>query len=96
MKLHEWLASRNPPPPPALAARINEAVAAFPGDDQPFDVLVDAAQAILATLPAGRQGALDLLAADALLTYAFEVSAEECASIAERADSAISRIASLA
>ncbi len=96
MKVHEWLASRNPPPPPALAARINESVAGFQGNDLPFDVFVNAAQAILATLPDGRQGALDLLAADALLTYAFEVSAEECGSMDDRADTVITRIASLA
>lgn len=102
MNLEEWIASRTPAPPPALAGRIRDAVAeavAGAGNEagtDPFDVLVEAARGILETLPGGRSGALDLLAADALLSYAFEAAADDCDSLAERADSAIGRIASLA
>jgi hypothetical protein len=43
-----------------------------------------------------RQSALDLLAIDALVTYAFETAADEPVSLEERAGRALARIAALA
>ena len=43
--------------------------------------------------PMSRAQALDLLAADALLTYAFEAAADEPQSLVARADDAMLRIA---
>jgi hypothetical protein len=45
---------------------------------------------------AGRDMALDLLSADALMTYAFEAAAEDPDSIAALADAAMRSIGSLA
>jgi hypothetical protein len=43
-----------------------------------------------------RESALDLLAVDALITYAFEAAADEPSSLEERAGQALARIAALA
>jgi hypothetical protein len=43
-----------------------------------------------------RDCALDLLAADALVTYAFELAADDPSRIAERAQRAMARLAALA
>ncbi|HVF39631.1 MAG TPA: hypothetical protein VM939_06990 [Gemmatimonadaceae bacterium] len=95
--LGEWIASREPAPPPALTRRMKEAIDSL-GDDggsTRFDSLITAATRILRTLPDDRGAALALLAADALITYAFESAAEECDALSARADDAIRRIASL-
>ena len=83
--LKEWLASRIPPPQPRLAARLEAAVAdSTDTRDQIPQSLVEAACAVLReTLEqpnTARDGtvALDLLAADALITYAVEAAAEDC------------------
>ncbi|HEX6938456.1 MAG TPA: hypothetical protein VF158_03530 [Longimicrobiales bacterium] len=81
-----WLERRRPEPPPALRERMVEAVRAVgapaAGDAgvPPVAGLLGAAaldrlRAVLAA-PGGRAAALDLLAADALLTYACEAAAE--------------------
>ena len=78
-----WLDGRRPAPPPALRARLNRAV----------DELLPAPRSVLPAYLAqlgrtllegvagkpkgGRELALDLLAADAFATYAFEAQAEE-------------------
>ena len=63
------------------------------------DALVDASEAALRRLLVDgcltRQSALDLLAVDALVTYAFEAAAAEPASIEERAGRALAGIAAL-
>jgi len=78
-----WLEARRPTPPPALRARLNRAVEELL--PAPSSVL----PAYLAQLgrrlldgvagkpKGGRELALDLLAADAFATYAFEAQAEE-------------------
>jgi hypothetical protein len=99
----EWLARREPMPPPALRARLEAEL----GDA----LRIDAAQAADLCLAAGarvltsvlygggcdatRESALDLLAADALVTYAFEAAAESPAGLASRATAAMHRIAAL-
>lgn len=82
----EWLDRRRPAPPEALRRRIDDAVgsAAEPAGDTravPGHAAVLAAAALdrldrVIEAPSGRAAALDLLAADALLTYACEAAAE--------------------
>ena len=78
----EWLRTRDPAPPPELAARLAEIVGSSAcGDAQLPDTLSDAAERVLAGLCEERSGALDLLAADALITYALEAAAEDCRNV---------------
>ena len=77
-ELSHWLAARRPTPPPALgehlAAPLADARLALPLH------LADLGRTVLArvagTPEEGRALALDLLAADAFVTYAFEAQAE--------------------
>ncbi|HEX7122070.1 MAG TPA: hypothetical protein VF178_06825 [Gemmatimonadaceae bacterium] len=100
MILHEWLGGEGPPPPPALARRIAELAAPFdasPGD-APQRYLM-AAEAALRRLvqagPATRASALDLLAIDALVTYAFEVATAEPDRLVPFAREAMVRLAAV-
>jgi hypothetical protein len=82
-----WLRGRRPAPPERLARRMEAALQAVDADDDVSHALGNAAFACLqASLEAGpgRAAALDLLAADALLTYAWEAAAEEGADGLER------------
>jgi hypothetical protein len=90
----DWLARRRPAPPDALrahlAAAITDRAEALP------DHLALEGAALLARVMAepgsGRERALDLLAADAFVTYAFEAQAERdvggLAALAARIDRA--------
>jgi hypothetical protein len=77
-ELAHWLETRRPTPPPALAEHLRAPVAdarlALPLH------LADLGRVLLARVAAapqeGRALALDLLAADAFVTYAFEAQAE--------------------
>jgi hypothetical protein len=64
------------------------------------DRLVDSSEAAMRRLLGDgcltRESALDLLAVDALVTYAFEAAADEPAAIEDRAQRALARIAALA
>jgi hypothetical protein len=77
-ELLDWLDARRPAPPPTLRAHLGRRVQEGPGALP--DHLADAGRALLARVLArpesGRELALDLLAADALVTYAFEAQAE--------------------
>jgi hypothetical protein len=73
-----WLATRQPVPPERIGAHV---AAAVPGDGAPSpEALARAGASLLRRVAAapdgGRELALDLLAADALITYAFEAQAE--------------------
>lgn len=102
MTIRDWLSERTPSPPDRLRARIDDAL----GDaaNQPVSdatsVNVAAAEALLRDLlsrpSAGRESALDLLAVDALVTYAFESASTDPASLAAHADDAMRRLAALA
>jgi hypothetical protein len=109
--LKAWLDSRTPPPPDRLARRMEAALAesADTGPGKISERLTIAALAILTQLghdetrrpdpsgPAGRVSAdaLDLLAADALVTYAAEAAAEECQSFVATTDVMIARLAAI-
>jgi len=101
MTLDEWLGSRTPPAPPKLQARLHAALrpwlhAAATGAPQ---FCLAAAEDLLRHLMAdpsnGRGRALDLLAADALVTYAFEAASEHPETLAQCAEAATLRIARL-
>ena len=96
VRLADWLASRTPPPPPELAARIKASVgdascsrAALPGK------LVEHSLHFLKSIGDARESADDLLTADALITYAMEAAAENCQHLDALAADAAKRIASL-
>ena len=98
-----WVADRAPTPPPLLTARIAALYDAAPHDQSTTvsaERCVDAAaQAVGALLTHGatsRATALDLLAADALATYAFELASERPQELAALADTAMRRFAALA
>ena len=93
--LREWLSSRTPPPPAKLAERLAEIVGdvAFESAGAANLLLERGIQTLRSAL-SDRDGALDLLAADALITYAMEAAADECATMDVTAAEAIQRIAS--
>ncbi len=85
-----WLEARRPAPPSAPRARLESFVT---DTDLPLpDQLAELGRQVLARVTArpdgGRELALDLLAADAFVTYAFEAQAEAdvagLAALAER------------
>lgn len=98
--VERWLATREPAPPPALAARLRELLgpsALAAREREATEVLLAAGEAVLARLlreaKTTRESALDLLAADALVTYAFEAAAEAPAALEERAARSMASIA---
>ncbi|HET7457158.1 MAG TPA: hypothetical protein VFJ74_05865 [Gemmatimonadaceae bacterium] len=92
--LEAWLAARRPAPPPALARRLREVLA---GNEPNLRSCRDAAESLLARLLdedcAVRDSALDLLVADSLVTYAFEIAADDPTSLEGEAELAMRRIA---
>ena len=102
MTLAEWLQARTPTPPATLLARLDALVARLDAASGPdvADVLIGASERLLAELlregGSTRDSALDLLAADALMTYAFEAAADDIARLDERAAQTMARIASIA
>jgi hypothetical protein len=84
-RVEHWLAMRTPARPDALAARMSGMIGELPAPVVRNDTLTEAlaglgvaALARVAQRPEADPGlALDLLAADAFVTYAFEAAAEE-------------------
>ena len=101
MTVLAWLQSRTPPPPAAMTARVVEALGGRADEDasETFTACLDAAAALLEELlreeDLGRDSAIDLLAADALVTYAFEAAAADADELTDRAGAAMTRIAAL-
>ena len=102
MTVGEWLAARTPAAPSALRARLEAQLGDALSEDarEASSRFLDAGERLVATLLASgstsRDSALDLLAADALVTYAFEAASEAPAGLATRASEAMVRIAALA
>ena len=98
--LEEWLGSREPAPPDALLARMRAEIRKLGESESHADpkALADAGASILKTLDdAGcteRAAALDLLAADALFTYAFEAAAESKSEIEAAAKHVLEKVTS--
>ena len=101
MTLSAWLDSRRPVPPPALRARIDGALGETLRSDagDALESCLSAGERLVETLlrnnATTRDSALDLLAADALVTYAFEAGSDRPRELAARARDAMMRIASL-
>ncbi len=101
MTIGEWLATRTPAPPPQLMLRVRDVLGDVTDDDARFaaDRCIDAAERMVARLlregRTGRDSAADLLAADALVTYAFEAAGEDPARLVDRARDAMLRLARL-
>jgi hypothetical protein len=94
VRLTDWLATRVPAPPDALAQRLAEIV----GDDscRPDELparLIQHTEDILRRIGDDRSHATDLLAADALITYAMEAVADACRDPGTIASDAMQRIA---
>ena len=101
MTIGEWLATRRPEPPPQLMRRVRDALGGSAADDARLavDRCVEAAERVVAQLlregRTGRESAADLLAADALVTYAFEAAGDDASRLVDRAQSAMVRLARL-
>lgn len=101
MTVGEWLHQCTPRPPGALVARIDAVLGKSLGEPSHRipHVLLRAAEGLVTTLRASRStsrdSALDLLTADALVTYAFEAASESPHDLEERASEAMRRIAAL-
>ena len=100
--LQAWLDARQPAAPDALQRRIAELLREHPEwEALPRAHALLAAgerlmQDVLAAAPQDRRAALDLLAADACVTYAFEAAANAPEELAPLAERAMQRIAQLA
>jgi hypothetical protein len=101
MTVGAWLRERASAPPD-LTARIVEALGEglnAPSDDATH-MLMETAERLLAELvagsSAGRESALDLLAVDALATYAFEAASVTPESVPVQANAAMRRLARIA
>lgn len=98
----EWMVTRTPESPAALIDCIRKVFAAHPELEQRHrvDAFVDAGEVllrrVLVTDTEARASALDLLAADACVTYAFEAAADEPATLGARAEAAKIKIANVA
>ena len=96
----EWLRGRSPAPPSQLIARITELAAGAIGPNPTPEQLLDAAESAMARLLREgcltRASALDLLAVDALVTYAFEAAAEAPELLDARTQRALVRLSALA
>ncbi len=97
----DWFAVLQPAPPPALGLRLAqllEPYANLPEAELPESCLAAGEQLLQGLLISGstsRATALDLLAVDALITYAFQAAADDPARIESRAARAMGRIAAL-
>ena len=98
-----WVAAQEPPAPAALVERVGGALASFDAEadeaTRPACCLA-AAETVLARLLAdgatgtrSREAAIDLLAADALVTYAFEAASAAPTTLPALARDAIARLA---
>jgi len=96
-----WVAAHAADAPPALIARVQAVIeadasvaslSAAEGLLRAGELLL---QAVLEDSEAGRAVALDLLAADTCVTWAFEAAAEEPGTLPARAEAAMARIAEL-
>ena len=98
----DWLRSRAPEAPPALVSRIAELLASNAGWEAlpRAEAFGAASEELLRRVLDGnamqRASALDLLAADACVTYAFEAASDEPHTIVERAARAASGISAIA
>jgi hypothetical protein len=103
MSLHPaWLATREPEAPPALTACVRDVLESHPEWERlsRVDAFIEASEVLLRRVLEGgavaRANALDLLAADACVTWAFEAAADDPGTVAGRAERATKGIAAIA
>jgi hypothetical protein len=102
MTVGDWIRTRSPAPPPAFAACVIASLGSRANEDaaRAAECCLDAAIALLEPLLAGDQldrgDASALLAADALVTYAFEAAADAPDRLDDRAAHAMLRLAAVA
>ncbi len=98
----EWFTSIEPAPPQALAGQLTLLIAddaSRPVSDVPevcLRIAEEHLQRLLASGATSRASAIDLLAVDALVTYAFEAAASDASKIEARTIVAMQRIGALA
>lgn len=101
MTVGEWLRTRRPQPPDALAARLELVLGAGMqrSVSEAPDLFLACGERLVGELlrsrSTSRDSALDLLTADALVTYAFEAASHAPAAIGARAHDAMVRMAAL-
>jgi hypothetical protein len=97
----EWLSNRSNVPP-RLAERIEHALGARASaprgelSERCIEAGEELLRELLARPSSGRESALDLLAVDALVTFAFEAASDFPPTLARRADEAMRRLAAIA
>ena len=102
MTLEQWLDQRALVPPPALRHRLDTAVveapaqAGLPVPDAALEAALRLLDGLLRRADSSRAGALELLAADALMTYAFEAAADTPERLEALGAHAMERIAAAA
>lgn len=102
MNVGAWLRARDPAPPALLMTRILVALGtdatreAGSADAACLDAATRLLKPLLEAERSGRESALDLLAADALVTYAFEAAAESVDDLEGKTANAMLRLAALA
>jgi uncharacterized membrane protein len=102
MTLSAWLDARRPAPPTRLRTRIDAALGrALQSDANDAAAAClrageELARELLQENATSRESALDLLAADALVTYAFEAASERPGELVAQSRAAMVRIAALA
>jgi hypothetical protein len=98
--VRDWLAHREPSPPRVLRERVEALALESPDQADPASALLAAAEVALARLARNasddRATALDLLAIDALVTYAFEFAADRPDTIPALSERAMSRLSAVA
>jgi hypothetical protein len=100
-RVADWLRARDPAPPRALAERLEQMLAAFPDAGVTEAATVSALMATLGVATLGALAsrdarsvdvALDLLAADAFVTFAFEAAVEEGVEVGPLADRILGQV----
>ncbi len=98
----DWLSQHDPMQPTALRERLQELLAADAGRPaaQVPEVFIAVGKRLLEQIvsahePGDRSNAADLLAVDALVTYAFQAAAELPAELDEKAGNAMTLLAGL-
>ena len=96
VRLREWLASRTPAPPDVLRKKLD----GIAGDEACYAAELPSrflahAEVILAEIGDDRSYATDLLAADALISYAMEAAADQRADVESIALTAMNQVAGI-
>ena len=102
MTLDQWLDRRELVPPPALRRRLKAAVrtapdaAVLPVPEAALESALELLESLLRRADPSRAGAIELLTVDALMTYAFEATADVPERLEALGEMAMDRIAAVA